>query len=573
MQTIKEAESTMVRFSLDSMYMDLNEKGEWKKKIKTDKRGWQKLEQTDIKENHKVICLVTGERSKVTIIDLDHMTLDEIQNFVRKYCCQGSCLLCPPAVKTRRGAHLYFKYTPEAKGGQYPSKRFDILNDGQRAYYPGTSYETEENEKFSYEWFDMGSAGSELANHQIAYTYHKLRPMSEQLLNYLRECGALKSSVPQPVAPKAVATNVCEPVATNTALTKFEKEMLDNIDSQLYYSYGDWCKFLWAIKFSFDDTELAYQTAIEYSKRLDNWESELTVKNKMDEAKDKRIGWGFLMNLSKRSNKKEHYLIIAKHHDYLKPDDYNVAMLAIRLCGDDVIRTSDNEFYIYSYPYWVKDACGELRVKICNVLRDFYSHLNRDFADKLKEADDDEDAYKKYVSKQKEIVAMLDKINSHFHSKQVYGEFMAYLPKSSIEFDTYKPYYFCFTNCAFNLENNSKVKVLREDYITQTTGYDYVPASPEKLEQIKNLMKQIFPKEDNLKCYISILRSCMIGKVFEKFILANGGGGNGKGLINSLMEKMLGTDYFYRASITTLTEKMKDGANPRLLICIRSGWL
>ncbi len=564
-KTIEESEDTMVRFSLKYIELKQNEKGEWKKNVQPhDKRGWQKLKKTDITPGDKVMCLVTGATSGVTVIDLDNFTPEQIQEFAKKYCLFNSCFMCPPAVKTRRGAHLYFQYTPDAKGGQYPEHGFDICNDGQRAYYTGTSYVTNEGDIFEYKWVDLGQpladddGFDEVAyDNEVTYTYHKLRPMSDELLGFLRERGALKSCQPVP-EPVPVPVVTLKPVVTD--ISKFEQEILNNIKPQMYYSYGSWCKFIWAIKFSFE-TELAYKIAVDYSKSSDNFQSEDDVKEKMNQATDKRIGWGYLMNMSKMSNKREHYLIMAKHHDYLKKDDYSVAMLAIRLCGDDVIRTIDNEFYIYKYPYWVKDAYGELRTKICSVLRDFYAHMNKHFAEMLKECDD-EDARKGSLAKQSEILQMLEKINNHYHSKQVYEEFKAYLDKSSIDFDTYKPYYFCFQNCAFDLRYNTQVKVQREDYITQTTGYDYIKSSPENIRLIKNLMEQIFPKEDSLKCYVSVLRSCMIGKVFEKFILANGNGGNGKGLINSLMEKMLGSDYFYRASITTLTEKMKDGPNP-----------
>jgi phage/plasmid-associated DNA primase len=106
------------------------------------------------------------------------------------------------------------------------------------------------------------------------------------------------------------------------------------------------------------------------------------------------------------------------------------------------------------------------------------------------------------------------------------------------------------------------VKVKREDYITQTTGYKYDASSATAKRQIKDLMEVIFADEEDRLCYISILRTCMIGIPLEKFILANGAGGNGKGLINELLQKMLGPEYFYKASITTIVDKMKDGPNP-----------
>jgi phage/plasmid-associated DNA primase len=56
----------------------------------------------------------------------------------------------------------------------------------------------------------------------------------------------------------------------------------------------------------------------------------------------------------------------------------------------------------------------------------------------------------------------------------------------------------------------------------------------------------------------------MIGLLYEVFVLANGSGGNGKGLLNSLLKMMMGVMYFYTASVTTYTEKLKEGANPAI---------
>ena len=341
----------------------------------------------------------------------------------------------------------------------------------------------------------------------------------------------------------------------------FKKAILDNITQDKYYKYPVWSKFIWAIKFSFG--EQALSVAVSYSEPLDNFVSEEDVQKTMDSATEARIGWGYLMNLSKLSNKEQHYRIVSQHSEFLKDDDYSLAQVAMNLLENDVIRTPDNQFYIFKSPYWVLDQYSELRAEVCTKLRDFYNVMNHDHARRLKNAET-EDESKLIAQKQDIILKLIKKVNSNHQSKQITEQFAAYFKKSSIEFDTYKPYYFCFTNCAFDLRTNEKVTVEREHYITQTTGYDYTPATPEQLAKIKTLMKQIFPREDNLLCYVSIMRTSMIGLLFEKFVMANGSGGNGKGLINSLLAKMLGPKYFYKASITTLVEKLKDGANPAI---------
>ena len=77
-----------------------------------------------------------------------------------------------------------------------------------------------------------------------------------------------------------------------------------------------------------------------------------------------------------------------------------------------------------------------------------------------------------------------------------------------------------------------------------------------------NYLKKYFltKKEENA---IYLLYSCCIGGVKDKFIIANGDGGNGKGVLNELTYDMLG-DYSYEGNTNILTEKIKNGANPEL---------
>jgi phage/plasmid-associated DNA primase len=393
--------------------------------------------------------------------------------------------------------------------------------------------------------------------HKDQLVFHSNHEIPKIWLTPDREKQEIKPKNPVATTPAAPAT----PVECNTTMDPFQKAILDNINPDKYYKYSEWSKYIWAIKFTCG--EQALEIAVAYSRALDNFVSEEDVQKTMDSAIEARIGWGYLMNLSKLSNKEKHYSIVSEHSDFLKDDDYSLAQVAMKLLQTDVIRTPDNQFYIYKQPYWVLDQFSELRAEVCTKLRDFYYAMHRDYAERLKNAES-EDEMKLIASKQEMILKLIKKVNSNHQSKQITEQFAAYFTKVSIEFDTYKPYYFCFTNCAFDLRTNKQVTVEREHYITQTTGYDYISASPEQLAKVKALMKQIFPKEDNLLCYVSIMRTCMIGLLFEKFVMANGSGGNGKGLINSLMAKMLGPKYFYKASITTLVEKIKDGANPAI---------
>jgi len=123
-----------------------------------------------------------------------------------------------------------------------------------------------------------------------------------------------------------------------------------------------------------------------------------------------------------------------------------------------------------------------------------------------------------------------------------------------------KPYYFCFANCAFDLKTKKKVKVDRYDYISLHTNYDYIEPTKEQTEFVNKLINQILPEDDTRECVLSVLKCGMIGELIEKFILFNGQGRNGKGVILKFYKTMMGK-YCTDAELSLLTGyKLKAGS-------------
>lgn len=365
-----------------------------------------------------------------------------------------------------------------------------------------------------------------------------------------------------------------EEVQTDATISTFERSILDNISSDNYNRYPDWTKFIWAVKYSFQDYETALDIANFYSSKLDNYISKEDVKAHFDKATQQRIGWSYLQRLSKESNKTAHFNILASHQDNIHSSaDYDLALLAEKyLINDNIIKIKEASdptpvysYYHFDKPYWSKADMEKLMREVIRALLEFYTNQylkvisimqsNLNFADK------------KLIAEKEDLDKIVAKLKSTYHQKNIVEQFKVLkLHTSSIDFDTYKPYYFCFTNCAFNLETNQPVEVQRHHYISQTTGYDYVEPTEEQVKTITDIFHMIFPEEfiNSRNCYASVMRCMMNGILQEKFILANGCGRNGKGLLNHLMKKMLGPQYFYKGSVSSITEKLKDGANPAL---------
>ena len=100
-----------------------------------------------------------------------------------------------------------------------------------------------------------------------------------------------------------------------------------------------------------------------------------------------------------------------------------------------------------------------------------------------------------------------------------------------------------------------------DDYISITTNYDWREPTDEEMQTMTRLIELIMPLELEREAYLQILSTALNGKCLEKFIIFNGSGGNGKGMINDMLVLALG-DYAIIGNNSILFEKPKSGANP-----------
>ena len=111
------------------------------------------------------------------------------------------------------------------------------------------------------------------------------------------------------------------------------------------------------------------------------------------------------------------------------------------------------------------------------------------------------------------------------------------------------PFLLGFENGLYDLMKNEFRKYTYTDYITLSTKYDYNKPNytDEKVKKLREdleaVISAIHPNADKKKLMYETLASGLDGRLYQKLFLFNGGGGNGKGLIASLMSIILGSYY------------------------------
>jgi P4 family phage/plasmid primase-like protien len=124
-----------------------------------------------------------------------------------------------------------------------------------------------------------------------------------------------------------------------------------------------------------------------------------------------------------------------------------------------------------------------------------------------------------------------------------------------------------FDNKLFDYEINQFRDIKPTDYITKTTKYDIPEKSNKDFEFINKLLYSIFEDKEVVEYWLATTGLSLFGNKLESLYIHTGSGGNGKGLLSSILVKALG-DYMYCADNTFLTSVFKSGqANPTLAKC------
>ena len=347
----------------------------------------------------------------------------------------------------------------------------------------------------------------------------------------------------------------------NNVNNDFEK-FLDIINEQYLSNFSDWTKIIWAGK----ACNVSEDFLRNISKKASNYSDE-GFDNVYMSYDNPTSTIGTIKYYARLSNEKEYFNILSSSFKLTEQTDLDVAKLYINLYGDNYIYKDgllytyyNNKWRVDDKPYrFLKASLQTHLIAFLNKIKDnllsFKIEGEQDM-EKFKTITKDLDKYFKKVSTSSDVNSICETFINHLSSKHADLENV---------FDE-KPYIFCFNNISYDLLTGKEYEVLKGDYITQNTHYDYIEPTKVQIDLIDKLYKQIFPDPEIRKCWLSIQFMGMTGIREEKFILANGCGRNGKGLLNELFQAVLGNDYFYKLPVDVLQSKMdlSKGANPQV---------
>lgn len=199
--------------------------------------------------------------------------------------------------------------------------------------------------------------------------------------------------------------------------------------------------------------------------------------------------------------------------------DDTLALLFKRFFSDKFIYVGDT-FYFYNDCFWIYDDKHFIISSYIAV--DLYTKLDGIITDRIN---------LKYTDELKKLKIKLLNMKNDKKIKSIINRLKAHLFTNDVVLDN-NPYLLVFNNGVYDLKSFTFRKTTPNEYITNSlsTNYDYKPINNDLMNTfIENYIDKVFinDKEDKL-VFLKLFATCLLGKRFKKYIIANGSGDNAK---------------------------------------------
>jgi len=522
-----------------------NKNGEWKKDMRFDCL-WLKGQRTCNKERNG-FALVTGKESGVTVIDIDNPERQESQTLM------DLMTNCNMVARTRKGYHYAFAYCDKIKTTTSKQHEIDTRNDGGCLYCEPTRYTTNTGEIVEYKWiktpFDMGD--------------HDLEPLSEEALEYLQQLNPKyfkASEVPEivsvqekknaePPAPKGDA------LEAPTLLHRLASFITNNDNYDDWLNNGMICyneglpMKVWADM----SRKVAKYASTPDSDYTSKWD---TFKNYNGKKLTQATWWKWL----KTNNMPAWSELMLERDDFLNKciniNHRDFAQLFYNMHPHAYVWNASLNWYSIqpnnTWKHFDKGCPHGLKNHIAQVLQEQVMDTRKAIIDSTARAraklradqKDEEEALKE---QEKKNLTTLTACYKQFGNTHFISGIIDFLPSFyevsdlTEKMDTLRGV-FAFTDCLVELETGKVRAIQPNDWISRTCEYAYPKQSnAETRRKILAFLNNIFAEADTPAFVQNVFASCLLGKNrFERFYVLTGVGGNGKGVLMTLVHSAFG---------------------------------
>jgi P4 family phage/plasmid primase-like protien len=242
--------------------------------------------------------------------------------------------------------------------------------------------------------------------------------------------------------------------------------------------------------------------------------------------------------------------------------DFDLAMVLYQMYKDRYVCSSitHKTWYAFKNHKWESDQGLSLRLAISKDMFVEYQKKSDMCAEQMHHCEANDDNYEYLKRKCKCIVDISLKLKRTNDKNNIMREAMElFYDNEFIKQVDGNKYLLCFKNGIVDFKTKEFRSGYPQDYITKTTGIDYIVYDEQKhqptIHEIVSFMAKLFPDASLNKYMWDHLASCLIGtNLNQTFNIYRGSGSNGKSILTDLMSQSLG-DYKGTVPITLVTEK------------------
>jgi len=536
MQVLPEFKQ-FVNFSFSSIITKKNKKGEEKKEL-IGLPLWRNITKNNINNRDLGLATICGEISGITVYDFDK---EETYNLlIRKNPELKNCF----TVKTLKGYHIYFEFDESVGTTTNASEELeglDIRSNGSFVISPPSSYKLLNDDIFEYKFLG-GRIGP-------IPTYLKTCLKGFKVKKELNNRVEVKKELNNQVEVKKDINNEDKIEEIRNLIGKLNKERSNDYTNWVnigFIIYNELGKEGLKIFDEFSQLSDKYdkEEVEKKFKSFKNIESGLTIKTLKKYVKEDCIDNEFdiLVNLTSGG--------LA---DYFKAN-YNKKFIY-----------SNGKLYYFNSVYWKEDDKNKSYLN--NFIDEiFYFELLEKFQKyEVKQLKDNENKKEIFKALQ-EIRKGIEKLRNFKTRESVISDICCKLTNNEIKWNEHNNI-FCFDNKVYDIDLDKFITPNPLHYINLTSGYSYdIEYDIKLVDELMILINKIFPNPEVRDIYLTSISTALSGQTLEKFIIANGKGGNGKGVLNELVLGTIG-NYSYVLPSNLLLGPLKTGSNPELANC------
>jgi phage/plasmid-associated DNA primase len=344
---------------------------------------------------------------------------------------------------------------------------------------------------------------------------------------------------------KKVFEGVPVPEALKTA-----KELMKLISVSRTENYDDWLDIGWILFNIGDGSEEAFDIWVDFSSKTTkkNYFSEKSCMYYWERMEKKNKTIGSLYHYAKQDSPEEYKKIQKKESDKLFNESlngghYDMAKWLHNKYRDEFVCAciEKDAWFQYVNHKWVINKKGiSLRKKISTELVEAYKNLKKKICEEMAEEDDDAELQKRLKTVNK-IIASLK--SSPFKKNIMTEAQELFFLDGFVERLDSNPDLLHFTNGVLDLTEMRLRDGRPSDYLSLTTGYDFVDHSPDDVEVIEceDHLSKVFPDPMLKKYFMEYSASLLRGGNSQKtFLNQSGEGDNAKSINMDLMRLALG---------------------------------